>query len=118
MSTKKKRATRKAKTSWRRSRAVPFSMFLSEDENTKLCADAAAKGRTKAEHMRYLISLDNPKPKRKRSVRKPAEEPNVQPVDPRQTHIEEITAARPEGEALREWAEREGRSGWLQENLS
>ncbi|HET8939204.1 MAG TPA: hypothetical protein VFN67_37425 [Polyangiales bacterium] len=114
--TKKKRATKRKATTWRRSRAVPLQVFLAEDEDTKLCADAAANGRTKSEHVRYLISLDNPK--RKRSPRKAAaQQPSTQPIDPRQTNIEEITT-RPEGEALREWAEREGRSGWLQENLS
>lgn len=112
---KKKPTRKKTNKTWRRSAAVPLQVFLTEETNTKLAADLAATNRSKSEHLRLLIeTYKPPKPRRKRARKPPTA---AEPADPRQTNIEELTA-RPEGEALREWAEREGRSDWLQENLS
>lgn len=104
---KRSKKPRKTNPAWRRARGVPITIYLSEEESATFRAKAAAKNRTLSDQVRYWINFQ---PKRKSAT-------EAEPVDPRQTNIEDITT-RPEGEALAEWAEREGKTEWLRENLS
>lgn len=112
MSGSKRKAASKRKPApkvWQRKRANKIEAFVSDDELARFKAKCAAKSRTASEQLRFWINQES-RPRKQQQSEPPA-------TDPRQTNIEDI-ATRPEGEALREWAEREGRSDWLQENLT
>lgn len=98
---------KKRKAAAGRTRGVPHMIYLSEQESADFLAKAAARGRTKSEQLRFWI---NQAPR----TRKPAAAVSGTDTDPRQITIDDV--ARPEGEALREWAEREGRTDLLTED--
>lgn len=102
-------AKRKRRKATGRTRCVPHTIYLSEDESANFRAKAAAKGRTLSDQVRFWVNQESRR-------RKPAAAVSGE-HDPRQTSIEDL-APRPEGEALREWAEREGRTDLLEENVS
>lgn len=97
-----KRKRRKAATG--RTRGVPHMIYLSDEESALFRAKAAAKGRTLSDQVRFWVNQES---RRKKTAAAASGE-----RDPRQTSIEDL-APRPEGEALREWAEREGRTDLL-----
>lgn len=101
-----KRKQRKPATPRGRTRGIPHMIYLSEDESAKFRAKAAARGRTLSDQVRFWVNQE--------SRRKPAVAAvSGTDVDPRQISIEDI--APPEGQALEQWAEREGMNHLLQQ---
>lgn len=105
-----KRTKKRKPPAVQRTRGKPHQIYLSEEESAAFRAKAEARGKTLSDLVRFWINLE---PRKRKSA---AAVSGVEP-DPRQTHIDDYTP-RPEGEALREWAEREGRTDLLQEALS